>query len=203
MFRVRICTSRWRCQSSCRRSRFSGLGTQIRGKRSSSSNFNGSRASSRSANAVHRSGMLPARKGSALPNWQPQESAPCGSGESIPLLLPPHPSRGLPPGCRTPTGNPMRSESHESHGLSSLVPSQNRLHLTLKVVIPQDSKYSTEIEKRSFMRFQKRLLARVREGAMERSSTGHAAHAKYVGQLPLSADICVSFIPVHLRFFAP
>ena len=98
---------------------------------------------------------------------------------------------------------PMRSESHESHGLPSLVPSQNLLHRTLKVVIPQDSKYSTEIEKRSFMRFQKRLLARVREGAMERSSTGHAAHAKYVGQLPLSADICVSFIPVHLRFFAP
>src|SRR6266478_9286980 len=47
MIRVRICTSRCRCQSSCRRSRFSGLGTQIRGKRFSSSSFRISRASSR------------------------------------------------------------------------------------------------------------------------------------------------------------
>src|SRR5713226_6500583 len=83
------------------------------------------------------------------------------------------------------------------------MPSQNLLHCTLKVVVPQDSKYSTEIEKRSFVRFQKCLLAGVREGAMEGSSTGHAAHAKYVGQLPLSADIRVSFIPVHLRFSTP
>ena len=48
MIRIRICTNRCRCQSSCRRSRFSGLGTQIRGKRFSSSSFNMSRASSRS-----------------------------------------------------------------------------------------------------------------------------------------------------------
>ena len=53
------------------------------------------------------------------------------------------------------------------------------------------------------MCFQKRLLAGVRESAMEGSSTGHAAHAEYVGQLPLSADICVRFIPVHLRFSSP
>src|SRR3974390_735935 len=53
------------------------------------------------------------------------------------------------------------------------------------------------------MRFQKRLLTGVRESAMERSSTGHAAHAKYIGKLPLSANICVSFIPVHLRFSTP
>src|ERR1700685_1839595 len=80
---------------------------------------------------------------------------------------------------------PMRSECHESHGLLSLVPPQNLLHCTLKVVIPHHCKYSTKIEKRSFMRFQKRLLAGVRKGAMKRSSTGHAAHAKYVGQLSL------------------
>ena len=48
MIRVRICTSRCRCQSSCRRSRFSGFGTQILGKRFSSGNFNKSRASKRS-----------------------------------------------------------------------------------------------------------------------------------------------------------
>ena len=93
----------------------------------------------------------------------------------------------------------MRSEGDKSRRLLPLVPSQNLLHCALQVVVPQDSKYSTEIEKRSFMRFQKRLLAGVREGAMEGSSTGHASHAKYVGLLSLSADIRVSFIPVHLR----
>jgi pimeloyl-ACP methyl ester carboxylesterase len=45
--------------------------------------------------------------------------------------------------------------------------------------------------------------AGIPEGAMEGSSTGHAEHAKDVGRLSLSADIRVSFIPVHLRFSAP
>ena len=48
MIRVRICTNRCRCHSSCRRSRFSGLGTQMRGKLFSSSSFNRSWASCRS-----------------------------------------------------------------------------------------------------------------------------------------------------------
>src|SRR5215469_3408308 len=48
MTRVRICTSRCRCHSSCRRSRFSALGTHTRGKRSSSSNCSSSAASRRS-----------------------------------------------------------------------------------------------------------------------------------------------------------
>src|SRR5437879_10091898 len=38
MIRVRICTMRCRCHNSCRRSRFSPLGTQILGKRFSISN---------------------------------------------------------------------------------------------------------------------------------------------------------------------
>ena len=46
--RVRACTIRCRCHSSCRRSRFSQLATQIRGKRSSSSNRSSSCASWRS-----------------------------------------------------------------------------------------------------------------------------------------------------------
>ena len=97
----------------------------------------------------------------------------------------------------------MRSEGHKSHRLLSLMAPQNLLYRTLKVVIPKDVKNPTKIEKRLFMRFQKRLLAGVREGAMERSSTGHAAHAKYIGLLSLAADIRVRFIPVHLRFCAP
>ena len=48
MIRVRACTIRCRCHSSCRRSRFSQLGTQIRGKRFSISSCRISCASCRS-----------------------------------------------------------------------------------------------------------------------------------------------------------
>src|SRR5216684_6464692 len=48
MIRVRICTNRCRCHNSCRKSRFSGLGTQICGKLFSSISLRRSRASLRS-----------------------------------------------------------------------------------------------------------------------------------------------------------
>ena len=98
---------------------------------------------------------------------------------------------------------PVRSEGDESRGLLSLVSSQNLFHRTLEVVVTKSFENSRKISERPFVRFQKRLLAGVREGAMESSSAGHAAHAKYVGQLSLSADIRVSFIPVHLRLSTP
>src|ERR1022692_138904 len=98
---------------------------------------------------------------------------------------------------------PMRSEGDESRRLLPLVAPQNLLHRTLQVVITKSFENSSKISERQFVCFQKRLLAGVREGAMESSSTGHAAHAKYVGLLSLSADIRVSFIPVHLRFATP
>jgi hypothetical protein len=97
----------------------------------------------------------------------------------------------------------MRSESDESCRLFSLVSAQNLLHCTLQIVIPKSFENSQEISKPQFVCFQKRLLAAVRKRAMESSSTGHAPHAKYVGLLSLSADIGVSFIPVHLRFLPP
>src|SRR5579859_408250 len=59
------------------------------------------------------------------------------------------------------------------------------------------------MSKGSLVSFQKGLLARVREGAMESSATGHAAHAKQVGLLPVSTDVRMRFIPVHLRFLTP
>src|ERR1019366_3415770 len=98
---------------------------------------------------------------------------------------------------------PMRSEGDESRRLLPLVASQNLLHRTLQVVITKSLENPREISERQFVRFQKRLLAGVREGAMESASTGHAAHAKYIGLLSLSADIRVRFIPVHLRFSTP
>src|SRR5215468_1535459 len=98
---------------------------------------------------------------------------------------------------------PMRSEGNESRGFFSLVPAQNLLHCALQVVVAQDREHSTEIEKRSFMRFQKCLLAGVREGAMESSSAGHAPHAKHIGLLSLFPDVRVGFVPVHLGFLSP
>src|SRR5947199_7074943 len=53
MMRVRICTIRCRCQSSCRRSRFSPSATQIRGKRSSIRSRSSSSASWRSVFCLH------------------------------------------------------------------------------------------------------------------------------------------------------
>ena len=54
---------------------------------------------------------------------------------------------------------PVRAEGDQAFRLLAMMAAQNLLHRTLQVVVSQDSKYSTEIEKRSFMRFQKRLLA--------------------------------------------
>src|SRR6267143_6604936 len=62
MIRVRICTNRCRCHSSCRRSRFSGSGTQIRGKLSSRISLSRSRASSRSAFFVEETGECGERR---------------------------------------------------------------------------------------------------------------------------------------------
>src|ERR1700756_1814755 len=98
---------------------------------------------------------------------------------------------------------PMRSECDESCRLFSLVAAQYLLYCTLEIVIPTKSEYSPEIGKGSLVRLQKRLLTGVRERAMEGSSTGHAAHAKYVRLLSLPPDIRVSFVPVHLRFLSP
>jgi hypothetical protein len=93
MIRVRACTMRWRCHSSCRRSRFSQLGTQICGNRSSSSNCKISRASWRSVfclrirwcgSRLHRrsttqSATRPAAvQTSAHARWPPFRHAPAG-----------------------------------------------------------------------------------------------------------------------------
>src|ERR1035437_4922170 len=98
---------------------------------------------------------------------------------------------------------PMRSEGDESRRLLPLVASQNFLYRTLQVVITKSFENSSKISECPFVRFQKRLLAGVREGAMEGSSAGHAAHAKDVSLLPLAVDIRVRFIPVHLRLSTP
>src|ERR1700719_243179 len=98
---------------------------------------------------------------------------------------------------------PMRSESDESRGLLSLVPSQNPFHRRAEVVIPKDLEHAAKISKRPLVSFQKGLLTSMWEGAMESSATGHAPHAKHVGLLPFFADVRIRFIPVHLRFLPP
>src|SRR5207253_9883633 len=90
MMRVRICTSRCRCQSSCRRSRFSSSATQIRGKRSSIRSRSSSSASWRSvfclrtrlvrisaASPIHSSNCTSVRTAqtSAHAHWLPSQPA--------------------------------------------------------------------------------------------------------------------------------
>src|SRR6516225_12466409 len=83
----------------------------------------------------------------------------------------------------------MRSEGDEARGLLSLVPSENLFHRTFEVVITELLKYATKISERPLVRFQKSLLTGMRKGAMEGSTTGHAAHAKHVGR---RTDSCYS-----------
>src|ERR1700738_565277 len=98
---------------------------------------------------------------------------------------------------------PVRPEGHESCGLFALISSQNLLHRTLEVIVAKRSEYSAEIGERQLVGFEKSLLTGVRERAMKSSSAGHTPHAKQISLLPLSADLCVGFIPVHLCFCAP
>ena len=98
---------------------------------------------------------------------------------------------------------PMRSEGDESRRLLSPVPAQNPFHRTAEVVIAKLCKYAAKISEPQLVRFQKGLLAGMWKGAMERSATGHAPHAKYIGLLSLLADVHIGFIPVHLSFLTP
>src|SRR6266851_5101113 len=73
---------------------------------------------------------------------------------------------------------PVRPEGNESRGLFALISPQNLLHRTLEVIVAKRSEYSAEISERQLVGFQ-------------------------ISLLPLSADLCVGFIPVHLCFCAP
>jgi hypothetical protein len=126
--------------------------------------------------------------------------ATCGTGERILLLLPLRHSRALRPRrAELRLEASMRSECENRVVSSRWWPRSIFFYCALEIVIPTKSEYSPEIGKGSLVRVQKRLLTGVWEGAMERSSTGHAPHAKYVGLFSLSPDIGVSFVPVHLR----
>src|SRR5271169_2206391 len=92
MIRVRICTSRCRCQSSCRRSRFSGLGTQIRGKLFSSI----SRASSRSVFCL-RTRLVLITAGSPIHNSKPSSASNRSNQRECPVAS--IPTRTLTPRC--------------------------------------------------------------------------------------------------------
>jgi hypothetical protein len=98
---------------------------------------------------------------------------------------------------------PVGPKGDESCRLFSPVSAQNPLHCAREVVITTGGEYAAKMVEGSLVPFQKRLLAGVREGAMEGSSTGHAPHAKLIGFLSLPADVGVGFIPVHLRFSTP
>ena len=80
---------------------------------------------------------------------------------------------------------------------------QDLLHRRGEVVVAQPAKDPAKAGERQFVRFQERLLRRVRESAVEGRSAGHAAHRKHLQLRALAGQIGVSFVPIHLRFHAP
>src|SRR5271169_4572799 len=84
MIRVRACTMRCRCHSSCRRSRFSQLGTQIRGKRSSISSCRISRASWRSVFCL-RTRLLRIAAASPMLSSNPSSESSLSNQRACPL----------------------------------------------------------------------------------------------------------------------
>src|SRR5271169_1048118 len=96
MIRVRICTSRCRCQSSCRRSRFSGLGTQIRGELLSQISRSISRASSRSVFCL-RTRLVLISAGSPIHNSKPSSASNRSNQRECPVAS--IPTRTLTPRC--------------------------------------------------------------------------------------------------------
>src|SRR5262244_2985575 len=89
MMRVRACTIRCRCHSSCRRSRFSQLGTQIRGKRSSISKRSSSRASSRSVFGL-RTRLVSISAASPIHNSKFSSASNRSNQRACPLASIPH-----------------------------------------------------------------------------------------------------------------
>jgi hypothetical protein len=86
---VRICTSRCRCHSSCRRSRFSGLGTQMRGKLFSSSSFHRSPALLRSVYCF-RTRLVLISAASPIQTSIPSSASNCSNQREYPGGLHPH-----------------------------------------------------------------------------------------------------------------
>src|SRR5262245_34723647 len=118
MIRVRICTKRCRCHSSCRKSRFSGLGTQIFGKRSSNRSFSSSLASSRSAfGFLTRLALISA--GSPIHNSKPSPASSRSNQRAYPVASMP---------TRTPI--PLCCRSIELFGFSLTVVQSSFLKLT-------------------------------------------------------------------------
>src|SRR3954467_411569 len=76
--------------------------------------------------------------------------------------------------------SPMRTESNKTSCFLAAIPPKDLLYRSRQIVIAKLAKCPAEEGERQLMRFQKRLLSRVGEGAVERRATGHASHREYL-----------------------
>jgi hypothetical protein len=94
----------------------------------------------------------------------------------------------------------MRPECDEPRRLFPALTAQDLLYGCLQIVVAELPKYAAEEGESQFVRFEKRLLGGVQEGAMKRCATRHAPHRKYLQLNPFPGQIGDGFVPIDLRF---
>src|SRR5664280_2886429 len=99
--------------------------------------------------------------------------------------------------------SPMGTEGDEPRRLFPPLPAQNLLYRGTAVVVTKPAKHAREIGERPLVALQKRLLRRMEKGTVERGAAGHAAHGKALQLGPLSRQVGVGIVPVHLRLHTP
>ncbi len=97
----------------------------------------------------------------------------------------------------------MRTKRDEPRRLFPLAPTQDLLHRTLQVVVPEHFELASQIGERQLVRFQERLLRGSRISSMKRSAARHAPQTEDVELAFLPVGLGVGFIPIHLAFAAP
>src|SRR6185369_2866486 len=98
---------------------------------------------------------------------------------------------------------PMGTEGDEPRRLLSPLPSQNLLYCRTEVVITKPAKHPREVGERPLVALQKRLLRRMQKGTVERRAARHTAHGEALQLGPLSAQVGVGIVPVHLCLHTP
>src|SRR5438270_6867546 len=99
--------------------------------------------------------------------------------------------------------SPVRTKRDKPSCLFPPIALEDLLHGRRQVVVSEFAEDTMKEAEGQLMCFQKRLLRRVGEGAVERRSTCHASHCEHLQLRSLSGHIRVRLIPIHLGLYAP
>src|SRR3954447_23094012 len=81
--------------------------------------------------------------------------------------------------------------------------SQDPLYRTAEIVISQQSEYAAKVPECQLMRFQKRLLGRMRIRPVIRAAARHRSHTEDEHLVPPPTHLSPGFIPVNLCLLTP